>query len=67
MPIPTEPNEPVAVVVNPAAVIVPLVESFPLLIRNASSTFNVSPLKVIFVPAVKFVSSPISMVFLVIT
>ena len=52
----------VPVVVNPAAVIVPEVESFPLLIKNASSTLSVSPLKEIFVPADKFVSSLISIV-----
>ena len=49
-PMPTLPEE-----INPAAVIVPLVVSSALFLRNASSTFNVSPLKVIFVPATKFV------------
>ena len=50
----------VPVVVNPPAVIVPDVVSSPLFIKKASSTFNVSPLKVIFVPATKFVSVEMS-------
>jgi len=52
----------VPVVVNPPAVIVPVVVSLASFTRNASSTLRVSPLIVIFVPPTRLVSLLISTV-----